>query len=69
MLWKPVVYLTDERSVEDNTLMQIYDLQKNLTRNPNIDNGMFLSLYRQPYITGMNVSIGAGSDGKKSRFV
>lgn len=65
MLWKPVVYLTDARSVEDNTLMQVYDLQKNITRNPIIDNGIFLSIYRQPYITSLNVSIGANTDGRK----
>lgn len=64
MLWKPVAYLTDERSVEDNTLMHVYDLQNSITINSTVDRGMFLSLFTQPYVSAMKVSIGASSDGR-----
>lgn len=68
MLWKPVVYLTEDRSIEDNTLMQIYKIQNNVIRDETIDQGIYLSLLPQPYISALNVSIGAYGDGMKTEF-
>lgn len=70
MLWKPVVYLTEDRSIEDNTLMQIKKIQNNVIRDETIDQGIYLSLLPQPYISALNVSIGAYGDGffKKENF-
>jgi hypothetical protein len=68
MLWKPVVYLTEDRSIEDNTLMQVYGMQNNVTRDEMIDRGIYLSLLPQPYISALNVSIGAYGDGMKNEF-
>ena len=65
MLWKPVSYLSDDRSVEDNSLMHVYDLQNGITINSTVERGMFLSLYRQPYVSAMKVSIGASGDGRR----
>jgi hypothetical protein len=68
MLWKPVVYLTEDRSIEDNTLMQVYGMQNNVTRDEMMDRGIYLSLLPQPYISALNVSIGAYGDGMKNEF-
>lgn len=66
MLWKPVVYLDDSRSIEQNTLMQIYSLKNNLPLLDS-DQGIYRSLYKPAasYVTGMNVSWGQANDGKK----
>ncbi len=68
MLWKPVVYLTEDRSIEDNTLMQVYTLQNSVKRDETVDEGIYLSLLPQPYISAMNVSIGAYGDGMMNEF-
>lgn len=67
MLWKPIVYLTDDRSVEDNTLMQIYDIENGISINSTTDRGMAFSLFHEPYVSIMKVSIGASSDGRRRR--
>lgn len=68
MLWKPVVYLTEDRSIEDNTLMQVYAIENNVVRDEEMDQGIYLSLLPKPYISGMNVSIGSYGDGMTNEF-
>ncbi|CAF1019509.1 unnamed protein product [Rotaria sordida] len=63
MLWKPVVYQSEDRSVEQSTLMQIYDIKNNVTLDPNIDQGTFYSLLSHPFVSAFNLSIGQAKDG------
>lgn len=65
MLWKPVVYLDDSRSIEQNTLMQIYSLTNNITLQDG-DQGIFRSLYKPSasYVAAFNVSWGQANDGE-----
>lgn len=63
MLWKPIVYQSVERTVEKNTLMNVYDLQNNLTLQDSIDQGIFRSLYKVFYISAFNISLGHEKDG------
>ena len=67
MLWKPVVYQSDDRSVENTTLMHVYELQNQVTSD-STDEGIFLSLLHKPYVSALNLSIGANSDGMKNRI-
>ena len=63
MLWKPVVYLTEDRSIEDNTLMQVYKLENGVKRDETVDRGIYLSLLSEPNVSGLNVSVGSYGDG------
>lgn len=63
MLWKPVVYQTDERSVEENTLMKVYTIQNNISWDENLRKGIFLSLQPHATIDALNVSFGSADDG------
>jgi hypothetical protein len=65
MLWKPIVYQSNERSVDKNTLMQIYDLKNNISLNQPIDQGIFRSLYKAFYVSAFNISLGREKDGLK----
>lgn len=64
MLWKPVVYLSSDRSIEANTLMKMYDLKNNVTLQPKVDRGIFTALYPGPYVSAFNMSMGQASDGE-----
>ena len=63
MLWKPVVYQTDDRSIEKTTLMGIYNLKNNISLSQPTDQGLFNALYNVPYVSGFNVSFGRAKDG------
>jgi hypothetical protein len=63
MLWKPVVYLSEERTIEDNTLMQIYQIKNQITLDENIDQGIYYSIFAKPNVSAFNVSLGATTDG------
>jgi hypothetical protein len=63
MLWKPVVYQSVDRSIEKNTLMEIYDLENNISLEPFIDQGIFNALYVEPYVSAFNISLGRAKDG------
>lgn len=63
MLWKPVVYQSEERSIEQNTLMQIYSLKNNITLDPEIDQGVYYSIFKKPNVSAFNISLGATTDG------
>ncbi len=63
MLLKPVVYQSVDRSIEKNTLMEIYDLENNISLQPFIDQGIFIALYEKPYVSGFNISLGRAKDG------
>jgi len=63
MLWKPVVYQSVDRSIEKNTLMEIYDLENNISLQPSIDQGIFIALYDKLYVSGFNISLGRAKDG------
>ncbi len=67
MLWKPIVYGTVKRTTEDNTLMQIYDLENNVLLDQSNDQGIFRALYKQFYISAFNISLGCSKDSK-SKF-
>lgn len=69
MLWKPVAYLTDERSIEANTLMEIYDLKNHVVRNDSTDHGIVDAFYTQKNIASLNVSVGHSGDGTLFLFV
>jgi len=64
MLWKPVVYLDDSRSIEQNTLMQIYPLINSIALK-DTDQGIYRSFYKSPasYVSSFNVSWGQANDG------
>jgi hypothetical protein len=64
MLWKPIVYQSVKRTTEENTLMQIYDLQNNVLLNQSIDQGIFRALYNQFYVSAFNISLGTSKDSK-----
>ena len=64
MLWKPVVYQSKDRSIEQNTLMHVYPMKNNVTLQPIIDQGMFSALYVKPYVSAFNISLGQANDGK-----
>lgn len=66
MLWKPVVYQSEERSIEQNTLMKIYDIKNNVARDPKIDSGIFLAVRPDAVISAFNISLGDANDGKKN---
>ena len=68
MLWKPIVYQTTDRTVERNTLMQMYDLKNLLSSRSFTDQGIFQSLYTVPYISAFNISLGRQNDGLKNFF-
>ncbi|CAF1158275.1 unnamed protein product [Adineta steineri] len=63
MLWKPVVYQSDDRSIEKNTLMNVYNLSNKIDLQPLIDQGIFIALYKKPYVSAFNVSFGRANDG------
>ncbi|CAF1015082.1 unnamed protein product [Adineta steineri] len=63
MLWKPVVYQSDDRSIEKNTLMNVYNLSNKINLQPLVDQGIFIALYKKPYVSGFNVSFGRANDG------
>jgi len=68
MLWKPVVYLSEERTIEDNTLMQIYPIKNQITLDENIDQGIYYSIFAKPNVSAFNVSLGATTDGMNKWF-
>lgn len=63
MLWKPVVYQSEGRSIEQTTLMKIYKMNNNITMNPLVDEGIFYSILPHPLVSGFNISLGASNDG------
>ncbi|CAF3422962.1 unnamed protein product, partial [Rotaria sp. Silwood2] len=63
LLWKPVVYQSEDRTVEQNTLMHIYDLKNNVTIDRNIDQGIFYSFLAYPSVSAFNISLGEVNDG------
>jgi len=65
MLWKPVVYLSEDRTIEQNTLMQVYlPISNNVTIDPSVDRGIFHSILPSPHVvSGFLVSLGQASDG------
>lgn len=67
MLWKPVVYFDDTRSIEQNTLMQIYPIQNDVALKDN-DQGIYRSFYKPAasYVSSFNVSWGQANDGERS---
>jgi hypothetical protein len=65
MLWKPVVYLSEERSIEENTLMQVYSIKNNITLDQNIDQGIYYSILPKPNVSAFNVSLGETADGNE----
>jgi hypothetical protein len=62
MLWKPVVYQSVDRSIEKNTLMEIYDLKNNIPLSKS-DQGIFNALYGPLFVSGFNISFGRAKDG------
>jgi hypothetical protein len=68
MLWKPIVYQSVDRSVEKNTLMEIYDLKNNVSLQQSIDQGIFRALYDVSYVSAFNISLGREKDGLKYCF-
>lgn len=63
MLWKPVVYQSEDRTIEENTLMEIYPLKNNIVLDPDIDEGIYYSLFVKPNVSAFNVTLGATADG------
>lgn len=63
MLWKPIVYQSTDRSVEETTLMQIYNLKNNVTLDSLTDQGLFRALYKAFYVSAFNISLGHEHDG------
>lgn len=43
--------------------MKVYDLKENVTLEQSIDQGIFNSLYNQPYVSAFNISLGVAKDG------
>jgi hypothetical protein len=66
MLWKPVVYLSEERTIEENTLMQIYPIKNGITLDENDDQGIYYSIFKKPNVSAFNVSLGATNDGRNN---
>ena len=66
MLWKPVVYQSEDRTIEQNTLMHVYDIKNNITLNETIDQGIFYSILRQPTVSAFNISLGQANDGREA---
>jgi hypothetical protein len=62
MLWKPVVYQSKDRTIEQNTLMQTYSL-KNIAMLDNNTDGIFHSILSNPNVAAFNVSLGQAKDG------
>ncbi|CAF0729854.1 unnamed protein product [Didymodactylos carnosus] len=69
LIWKPAVYRSAGRSIEDNTLMTIYGL-KNVSIDKTIDRGLIDALYRIKYPYAFNISFGRSKDGffKKTNY-
>ncbi|CAF0772024.1 unnamed protein product [Adineta ricciae] len=63
MLWKPVVYQSEDRTIEQNTLMQIYGVENNFILDPTIDQGIYRSILPVPVVSAFNVSLGQANDG------
>ncbi len=68
MLWKPVVYRSEERTIEENTLMQIYSIKNHLPLEQDTDQGIYNALFVKPTVAAFNVSLGARDDGRKTSF-
>jgi hypothetical protein len=66
MLWKPVVYQSEDRSIEQNTLMQVYSIKNQVSLDDSIDQGIFDALFIKPNVSAFNVSLGAKADGRKN---
>jgi hypothetical protein len=64
MLWKPVVYQQQDRSIEQSTLMKIYPLKTNIVLQSTIDRGIFNAFYKEPYVSALNISLGRTNDGQ-----
>jgi hypothetical protein len=64
MLWKPVVYLSEDRTIEQNTLMQIYSINNNVALDNNTDEGIYRAILLRPYVSAFNVSLGQTKDGR-----
>ncbi|CAM4772897.1 unnamed protein product [Rotaria magnacalcarata] len=63
MLWKPVVYQSAERSIEQNTLMEIYKIKNNVALDSHIDQGIYYSILPHPMVSAFNISLGQTKDG------
>jgi len=63
MLWKPVVYLSEERTIEENTLMHTYQMKNQITLDEYIDQGIYYSIFVKPNVSAFNVSLGETADG------
>ncbi len=68
MLWKPVVYQSEDRTIEQNTLMKVYGIKNNVRLDPKIDQGIFYSILPQPTVSAFNISLGQANDGMKNVF-
>ena len=66
MLWKPVVYQSEERTIDETTLMQVYSLQNHVSLDDKIDQGIFYSILPYPTVSGFNISLGQAKDGKNN---
>ena len=64
ILWKPVVYLTSDRSIEANTLMQVYPIKNSVNLDPNVDHGLINALFNKTYVSAINISLGEANDGQ-----
>ncbi|CAF1381874.1 unnamed protein product [Adineta steineri] len=63
MLWKPVVYQSEDRTIEQNTLMQVYEIDNNFTLDKENDQGIFFALLSKPKVSAFNISLGQANDG------
>ena len=66
MLWKPVVYQSEDRTIEQNTLMHVYSIKNNFPLDPKVDQGIYYSLLPQPTVSAFNISLGQANDGTHS---
>jgi hypothetical protein len=68
MLWKPVVYQSEDRTIEQNTLMKVYEIENYVFLDPEIDQGIFYSILPHPTVSAFNISLGQANDGMKNVF-
>lgn len=68
MLWKPVVYQSNDRTNIESTLMHVYDLNNTLSFNRAEDQGIFLSFFSPIYVSAFNISLGRTNDSKTKKF-
>lgn len=69
LLWKPVVYQSRARVVDEATTMIVNSSKNHVVLDPQIDRGIFNSLYLNPDVTAFNVSLGRSDEGSLSKFI